>query len=88
MATINMSFTVPDDKRDEMIRLFCAHHGYQAQIEDGEGNIIPNPQTKLQFIRLRGALFFKDSAKAEYVKEQQTVAGATAASTIESIIIG
>lgn len=88
MATINMSFTVPDDKRDEMIRLFCAHHGYHDQIEGGEGTMIPNPQTKAQFIRSRGALFFKDSAKAEYVKEQQTAAGATAASAIESINVG
>ena len=28
---------------------FCAQYGYQEQIDDGQGNIIPNPVTQKEF---------------------------------------
>lgn len=63
MATISFSFTVPDDKKAQIISDFALQNGYQAEILVN-GVMTINPQTKSDFSRQVVLRFIKDSVKA------------------------
>lgn len=85
MATLSLSITVPDAARDAIIDDFCLHHGYKAQIEDAEGNLIPNPQTKAQFMKSKVIGFIRESVKAERVKRESESARLSASGLVDAI---
>lgn len=63
MATISFSFTVPNDKKAQIISDFALQNGYQAEILVN-GVMTINPQTKSDFSRQVVLRFIKDSVKA------------------------
>ena len=63
MAELNLTITVPDDKAQEILTDFVTFHGYQAQIDNGEGNLIDNPLTKVQYMKRQIICQLRDSVK-------------------------
>lgn len=57
MAEIKL--TVPDGSITRIINAFAGEFGYQAQVDDGAGNLIPNPQTKAQFTKAKVTEYVK-----------------------------
>lgn len=52
MATLNVSITIPDSKVAAVIDALAYQNGYTDMVEDDvTGEIIPNPVTKLQWIK-------------------------------------
>lgn len=87
MATIQFTITIPDAVKDSWIDDFNLHHGYKAQIEDAEGNLIPNPQTKAQFMKAKVIAFIRESVRAARANRDSEVARQAASAAVDSIII-
>jgi hypothetical protein len=52
MASVTISHTFSSAAIAARVgNAICANNGYQNTIDDGSGNQIPNPQTKLQFCK-------------------------------------
>jgi hypothetical protein len=49
MATL--SITVPDAIVQRVLNGAAYYNGYQDQVQDGNGNLVPNPMTKVQFVK-------------------------------------
>lgn len=47
MAKITFEF--PDESLDQLVADFCERYCYQEEIEDADGNKIPNPQSRIDF---------------------------------------
>ena len=75
MAELNLTITVPDDKAQEILTDFVTFHGYQVQVEDGEGNLIDNPLTKVQYMKRQIIRYLRDSVKT--YRARQAVEQAT-----------
>ena len=86
MATITFSFTVPDDKKAQVIDEFASQNGYQSEmLVDGE--MIPNPQTKTNFSKQVVLRFIKDSLKAYRANVEISRVRQTAIDSVEEILI-
>ena len=48
--TFTINATLPDGKATEILEKVTTYLGYQAMIDDGQGTMIPNPQTRKQYI--------------------------------------
>ena len=44
---------------------FCAQYGYQEQIDDGQGNIIPNPITQKEFANRKITRYIAETVNAK-----------------------
>jgi hypothetical protein len=62
---------------------FCAYHGYQATLGDGE----PNPETKTQFKQRMVIKFFKESIKAQRAIAAAETARQSAIDLVESDMV-
>ena len=71
---LTFNFSAQNQKR--LVDATCANRGYTDTVDDGQGNQIPNPLTKLQFFRK----YWRD----EWAKEIQTYEQAKAAETARS----
>ena len=49
-AVLLSRFDVPDNDAVEIITALSDHYNYQTHVNDSDGNIIPNPETRVQFI--------------------------------------
>lgn len=87
MAIIQLTITVPDAAKDAIIDDFCFHHGYKVQLEDAEGNLIPNPQTKPQFMKAKVIAFIRESVRAARANRDSEVARLAASAAVDSISI-
>lgn len=50
LAILLTRFDVPDNDAQEIVMALSDHYNYQTQVNDADGNIIPNPETRVQFI--------------------------------------
>lgn len=75
------SFNLNDLKHDAIVDAWCATEGYQAMINDGTGtgNLIANPESKLQFAKRTVKRKMQDA----YVRHQADLARIAAAATAE-----
>lgn len=60
--------TFHDEDKDRIESNFALYHSYQETLLGDEGNPIPNPQTKAQFIIEKSTQFILDSVLASEVK--------------------
>ena len=81
MAELNLTITVPDENAQEILTDFVTFHGYQAQIEDEEGNLIDNPLTKVQYMKRQIIRYLRDSVKT--YRARQAVEQATNIDEVE-----
>lgn len=51
MAQLSLNITIPDEKEVAAIDALAYQNGYQDQVEDEGGELIPNPITKIQHIK-------------------------------------
>jgi hypothetical protein len=72
MGSITINY--PDALGSRILNAFCEHHGYQSEIRAPDNTIVPNPETKLQFLKRKTAQFIKDSWKANEIRTAQRVA--------------
>jgi len=80
MADVNktITITIVEAIAPDVINAYAREYNYQAEIDDGQGGTIPNPETKAQFA-LR---MFTDQAQANIrstYKSYMTALGAEAA---------
>lgn len=66
---------------------FCAYHGYQATIDNGDGTTSPNPETKNQFKQRMVIKFFKESIKAQDAITAAEIARQAAIDAVESDMV-
>ena len=69
------SFQLPDAKEDAIIDAWCNQEGYQISVSDGNGGMIANPETKVQFAKRT----VKNKMKNAYVRYQAEQARLAAA---------
>lgn len=60
----DITLTIPDEKMSMVIESICANYNYQATIQQPDGSMIPNPETKAQFAKKIVAFFIKENVKA------------------------
>lgn len=51
MAELNLTVTIPDDKVADVIDGLARQNSWTDLIEDGEGELVPNPVTKGQHVK-------------------------------------
>lgn len=69
------SFQLPDAKENAIIDAWCNQEGYQISVSDGNGGMIDNPETKVQFAKRT----VKNKMKDAYVRYQAEARLAAAA---------
>ena len=72
MATL--SITIPDPIKDRVLLGFTAASGYQEEVDDGTGTMIPNPQTRAQYAKE----VLKALVKSRVVAYESEIAGVSA----------
>lgn len=55
---------------------FCLSHGYQGQIRTADNQLIPNPETKIQFMKRKVGEYIKSSWKASEISLAKKAAAA------------
>lgn len=66
---MNITITIPDGKKDAIISAFAVVYGYETEVLDGDGNLIPNPQTKKDFALEQLRDFVRSVYKSQKVTE-------------------
>jgi len=76
MATINLVFTIPDNRIINVRNDFCSYHGWTATIPDpdNEGQTINNPESQGAFIKRKIGEYVKDSVRAKRAKDSSETA--------------
>lgn len=85
MATL--SITIPDNQAVEALNYACITLGYQAQIEQTPGVLVPNPETKQQFVRRKIAEYVKGLIISGAVTQATIAARQSAESTAAAITV-
>lgn len=70
MATIDLSYTVPDEKAADILDSVTNYLNYQENVTDPEnpGEQIPNPQTRKSYLDARVLNYLKECYRAEKSK--------------------
>ena len=76
------SFQIPDAKETAIIDAWCAQEGYPEMVDDGQGGLIANPQTKTQFAKQTLKKLFVQA----YIRQQAEIARAAAEVTAQGDI--
>ena len=66
MASIEIE--IPDDQVEEVLEELGGHFGYSPTILDGQGESIPNPQTKPEFVKSGIVKYLKDIIKSRKLR--------------------
>ena len=74
MADYIYTLTIPDARKAEMIEVFGK--GWTAEIEDENGDLIPNPQNKAQFAAAFFDKFIKGAIHQRVMRHRRSVAPA------------
>jgi hypothetical protein len=61
--------TIPDDKVQQVLDILCKIFGYNVEILNDDGDSIPNPQTKSQFVKSIIIDFIKRKIKSYKLNE-------------------
>lgn len=69
MAQWKPVFEIPTDKAQDVLDTTTDYWGYQEQIQDENGDLIDNPQTRQEFAFEKVRSFIKDSYKAGKAKD-------------------
>ena len=75
-----MTLTIPDPVAPRILAGFTGEHKYQETIDDGEGNVIPNPESKFNFTK-RKIMEYVLACVASFEKNQAGKAARDAAAT-------
>ena len=86
--SIRLSIDVPIARAAEVLDILCDPivFDYQDEVEDENGDMIPNPQTKQQFVKSKIIEFVKD--KISYYKTYNIIADAPNQAKDEIDLIG
>lgn len=77
MAQLQITFTVPDARAAQIRDSFVYYHGYTDTIpdpQDLEGPEIPNPVSKVAYLKKKVGEFIKESVKAYHANQDAEVA--------------
>lgn len=58
--TFTINATLPDGKATEILQKVTDYLGYRETIDDGQGAMIPNPQTRKQFLEAKLKAYIKE----------------------------
>ena len=64
VSFINSNVTWDNDKKLRMLNGFVYQYSYQDEIEDEEGDLIPNPVSKVDFANQQIERFIRENIKA------------------------
>lgn len=81
IAFINQNVSLSTAQKQAMLDDFCEQYGYQEEIEDFEGNLIPNPVSKVKFADERIYDFIRETVHATRIRR------AKEATTFEELIL-
>jgi len=84
---VKLEFNIPADKKDRIIDGYCGHYGYQETVTDGEGQEIPNPETKQQFVKRNMVKALKDPVITYEMKQAREAEVNTIKTDINNINI-
>lgn len=83
----NIALTIPDASLTRVVNGICAYHGYTDLIEDVDGSMIPNPETKSQFAKRMLVTSVKNWLKNIEGEQAAAIARASAVSGVDPIDI-
>lgn len=65
---VKITFEFPDESLNQLVSDFCERYGYQDEIEDADGNPIPNPQSRVNFVASK---IISDAKAVSYEHQRQ-----------------
>jgi len=77
-----LSINIPDAIDTELVKEFCATHGYMAKLEDGSDN----PDTPKQFMKKKVIEYLKEPLRAIRIGRAMAQVRAAASTTVDSEI--
>ena len=84
---MQITIDIPDAKVGRVRDAFCSEFSYLDMVDDGEGNQIPNPQTKNQFTKQQIIKYIKQVTANYEANLAAGVARNTATADVGSISI-
>lgn len=69
MATVKYEIEIDQDVFDQICEAFAASYSYQETVKDEEGNDVPNPYSKIDFLRKQTAKYWQD-VTVGYLRQQ------------------
>ena len=64
MATLGFEWTVSSEDKTRILDGVCYQHGYQDQVEDENGGLVDNPETKGEFAKRMAKRWVRENVKA------------------------
>ncbi len=74
IAFINQNISLSAAKKQAMLSDFCEQYGYQEEIDDGEGELVPNPISKVEFANERIESFIRETVNATRIRRAKEAA--------------
>lgn len=76
---LNFTISIPDDQRSRVLDAFSARYGYTSEVPDGNGGMIPNPETRGQFAKRMLSDYVKTVVREAEIDSASRTAAASAA---------
>ena len=89
MATLNISFTVPDAEAVRIRQDFAEYHGWRSTIPDPDDpeKTIANPENQVAFVKRKIGDFIKESVKAQRANAASEAARAAAVTAVNTGVV-
>ena len=84
---MEITITIDDQVATRVVDAFTVSYGYQDTIDDGEGNQIPNPQTRNAFTKAQVMKYIKEVVKGHEAKAAAEAARVAALAAADSEIV-
>ena len=87
MATIKFEFTVSTETKTRIVDGIAYQHGYQDQVEDENGDLIDNPESRAVYAKRMAKRWIRENVKAWEVNQEAKTARIAKIEEIEAISI-
>lgn len=81
---VAVNVTIPDGLKGDSIDSLCAHYNRPEQVDDGNGNLVANPETKGQFALRMAEEHLTRWLRDHYISYKKETAADTAGATAET----
>lgn len=83
---MDITITIPDEVMQRVLDAFAGSYGYQATIDDGQGNQIPNPQSEAAFSKAQIRAYIKDVVRGYEARDAAETARVAAIAAVDADI--
>lgn len=81
----SITILAPDEQFDAVVDAICENKGYQSQINGGDGKVIDNPVSKLDFAKNELLVWLGDHLRSKVNKQLDTAINAQRKAAAEQV---